>query len=947
MAPDNRKYDVFISYPHAQKVMADAVCATLEQTRIRCWIAPRDVLPGEPFAKAIIRAMNQSRLFVLVFSAETNESTHVKNEVERAVSKGLSIIVFRVQDVVPTEEMEFYLMRRHWLDAMTPPVEAHFQQLVDAVRALLAMPALETSPSEGEQQVASLRMRTREAAAKGDWDQALMLLEQAEAILPDDPAVAEMLQTVKREQYLANLRRQAEECLAHEDWAGAITSLEEAAQLAPDDANLAASLELARRHRLLSERKAEAQRLAAMEDWQGVLVLLKPAQEQAPDDKEIQQLAAQAARAQHIVDLRERASTAYNARQWDRALPLLEELRAALPQDGEAREMLATATREHARQRQLTALVTHAETTTTRAREAVRVGQWDAAERAWQDAVRDWGAVVAAGDEFLAAAPKDALWQERVAEARICQLEAMQKAGRLRSLAQGYDDAQIALNAGQPDQAVPLLAAIVAEMPAYRDAAQLLRRAQRKSMGQSLSRGRALWLGAGALAVVGLAAIILFSGLLALPQSGAMSERTTTLQDALASQRVEAQIRGTGTAYGDCITARLTRRTRDPLSLELAQGTLLLSKDTAVQDMVVMGVRAAVNQDGGLTPADTIRIADDSPQEYLFEAYSLDSRLAVPSVGDAFVASGLADRSVRRILQAAEQLRAAGVSQSPAAIQLALWLLDESQNRTDICLRIGCQPATLALAEQILVQAGAVTSTPTASPTPPPATAPHTPSVASTPTPTPTAPSTATTVATPTPIATATDTPTATVASTPTATATSMPTATATRPAPTASATATRVRATAPATVPPAGALTLQSPDDGQIFLGRDARVRLAWSPVTWPLAATEYYLVTIFFPHEQETWTDYQWTRDPELILPGYLYDNVTGDRSLRWHISLVRLDTGSPTGNPQGRSALIVAPGAPRSFRWLPEAGDGGGDGSAPTFTPRPPAATMTPRP
>lgn len=130
--------DVFISYAPADKTVADAISIALENASIRCWIAPRDVLPGEPFAKAIIRAMNESRLFVLVFSAQTNESNHVKNEVERAVSKGLSIVVFRVQDVVPSAEMEYYLSRQHWLDAITPPVEAHFQKLVGGVKALLA-----------------------------------------------------------------------------------------------------------------------------------------------------------------------------------------------------------------------------------------------------------------------------------------------------------------------------------------------------------------------------------------------------------------------------------------------------------------------------------------------------------------------------------------------------------------------------------------------------------------------------------------------------------------------------------------------------------------------------------------------------------------------------------------------------------------------------------------
>jgi TIR domain len=39
-------FDAFISYSANDKVIADAACATLERAGIRCWIAPRDVVPG-------------------------------------------------------------------------------------------------------------------------------------------------------------------------------------------------------------------------------------------------------------------------------------------------------------------------------------------------------------------------------------------------------------------------------------------------------------------------------------------------------------------------------------------------------------------------------------------------------------------------------------------------------------------------------------------------------------------------------------------------------------------------------------------------------------------------------------------------------------------------------------------------------------------------------------
>jgi TIR domain len=62
-------HDVFISHSSSDKTIADAVCATLEKASICCWIAPRDVQPGRSFAGEITRAIQQSKVMVLIFSA--------------------------------------------------------------------------------------------------------------------------------------------------------------------------------------------------------------------------------------------------------------------------------------------------------------------------------------------------------------------------------------------------------------------------------------------------------------------------------------------------------------------------------------------------------------------------------------------------------------------------------------------------------------------------------------------------------------------------------------------------------------------------------------------------------------------------------------------------------------------------------------------------------------
>lgn len=134
-------HDIFLSYASRDKPIADGVCAHLEAAGIRVWIAPRDVVPGTNWGEAIIDAINASRLMVIVFSSSSNGSPQVLREVERAVSKGMGVIPFRVEAVTPSKSMEYFLSSPHWLDAIDPPLERHIHSLLETVRALLKLNA--------------------------------------------------------------------------------------------------------------------------------------------------------------------------------------------------------------------------------------------------------------------------------------------------------------------------------------------------------------------------------------------------------------------------------------------------------------------------------------------------------------------------------------------------------------------------------------------------------------------------------------------------------------------------------------------------------------------------------------------------------------------------------------------------------------------------------------
>ena len=140
-------FDAFISYASPDKTVADAICGRLEAAGIRCWIAPRDVTPGVPWAESIMGAIDGAKVMILVFSSNANKSPQVPREVERAVGRELPIIPFRIEDVKPAGSLDYYIKSVHWLDALNPPLERHIDSLAATVRKLVTRPMPGAAPT--------------------------------------------------------------------------------------------------------------------------------------------------------------------------------------------------------------------------------------------------------------------------------------------------------------------------------------------------------------------------------------------------------------------------------------------------------------------------------------------------------------------------------------------------------------------------------------------------------------------------------------------------------------------------------------------------------------------------------------------------------------------------------------------------------------------------------
>ena len=130
-------HEVFISYSSKDANVAKAVCHRFEEDGIRCWMAPRDIKPSDIWADAINQAIKHAKVFILVFSENSNKSNQVSKELTLAVNSHLMILPLKIEDVSPTGAFEYYLSDIHWLDAINEPIEDGIAHMKDVISIYL------------------------------------------------------------------------------------------------------------------------------------------------------------------------------------------------------------------------------------------------------------------------------------------------------------------------------------------------------------------------------------------------------------------------------------------------------------------------------------------------------------------------------------------------------------------------------------------------------------------------------------------------------------------------------------------------------------------------------------------------------------------------------------------------------------------------------------------
>jgi hypothetical protein len=128
---------VFISYAQAQQLQAEKVCELLEERKIRCWIATRDIAAGTDWVDRIPQAVEQAELVIVLLSPEALSSDWVDRELNWAIARNRPLLPVLLGDTAPSERVEFLLGTIQSSTLPEQPQEGDLLRLVAHVDGLL------------------------------------------------------------------------------------------------------------------------------------------------------------------------------------------------------------------------------------------------------------------------------------------------------------------------------------------------------------------------------------------------------------------------------------------------------------------------------------------------------------------------------------------------------------------------------------------------------------------------------------------------------------------------------------------------------------------------------------------------------------------------------------------------------------------------------------------
>ncbi len=127
--------EIFISYRRADEAWARLLHAQLQAEGVDSWYDAQ-VGAGQDWRTATARALQASRIFVLLFSAAAAESEDIAKELAAAIFSKKLVVPVRIEDIQPSGAFLYELASRNWVNAFEN-TEAKLTELARSLAKLV------------------------------------------------------------------------------------------------------------------------------------------------------------------------------------------------------------------------------------------------------------------------------------------------------------------------------------------------------------------------------------------------------------------------------------------------------------------------------------------------------------------------------------------------------------------------------------------------------------------------------------------------------------------------------------------------------------------------------------------------------------------------------------------------------------------------------------------
>ena len=131
---------VFISHSSRDHNKAMALVQKLEVLDLTCWIAPRDIRPGQIWASSIMEGIASADALLVLCSEHVLEFDQVLREIERAAARHIPIVPARLSNITLVGALEYFLSDAQWIDLFPEEVGRYASAIEAAIAGRPAPP---------------------------------------------------------------------------------------------------------------------------------------------------------------------------------------------------------------------------------------------------------------------------------------------------------------------------------------------------------------------------------------------------------------------------------------------------------------------------------------------------------------------------------------------------------------------------------------------------------------------------------------------------------------------------------------------------------------------------------------------------------------------------------------------------------------------------------------